>query len=141
MENPHELAIELEETSPTRGEAETQSSSIQSARISENSSNPAVSTSPESIDNLSLSQSSDHQASRTRQNRRINRRQRGYHPRHRNRHRNHRHGRRSNELRYEKTLLHFSAVHILLGIVCVLIQVIDGLVFRFLHLASHLLYT
>ncbi len=45
------------------------------------------------------------------------------HRRRHHRHRHHRHGRRSGEIRYEKTLLHFSAVHILLGIICVLIQV------------------
>lgn len=45
------------------------------------------------------------------------------HHRHRHHHRRHRHNRRSHELRYGKTLLHFSAAHILVGIVCVLLQV------------------
>lgn len=51
-------------------------------------------------------------------------RRRRRHPRHRRRQR-HYHGVRNGQVRYEKTLLHFSAAHILLGIVCVLLQVID----------------
>nr|CAH0105882.1 unnamed protein product [Daphnia galeata] len=49
--------------------------------------------------------------------------------RHRHRHRHHhhrrRHGVRSGDIRYEKTLLHFSAAHILLGIICVLLQMVQ----------------
>lgn len=53
-----------------------------------------------------------------------NRRRHRRHRRQRRHHRNY-HGVRSGQVRYEKTLLHFSAAHILLGIVCVLLQVID----------------
>ncbi|KAK4017419.1 uncharacterized protein LOC116924932 [Daphnia magna] len=49
------------------------------------------------------------------------------HRRHRRQRRHHRnyHGVRSGQVRYEKTLLHFSAAHILLGIVCVLLQMVQ----------------
>ncbi|XP_046639920.1 uncharacterized protein LOC124321055 [Daphnia pulicaria] len=54
-------------------------------------------------------------------NSRQHRHRRHRHPHHRRR----RHGVRSGDLRFEKTLLHFSAAHILLGIVCVLLQMVQ----------------
>jgi hypothetical protein len=61
--------------------------------------------------------------------------------RHRHRHRHHhhrrRHGVRSGDIRYEKTLLHFSAAHILLGIICVLLQVFKQ---KFLNLGYFIFF-
>lgn len=54
-----------------------------------------------------------------------NSRQQQRHRRHRHSHHRRRHGVRSGDLRFEKTLLHFSAAHILLGIVCVLLQMVQ----------------
>lgn len=107
-----ELVVELEHIN----EQENQN---QSTQISETivSGGPNVTS---ASDSLSIPPP-NHHSSPNRD--RINRRRRAHHPnRHRRRH--HRHGRRRGGIRYEKTLLHFSAAHILLGIFCVLVQVI-----------------